>query len=303
MDYEAVVQSALDMIDRRITENIRTDELARMANYSVSHFCRIFMALTGVSVTSYVTRRKLEYALNDLSQGRRIIDVALDYGFETHAGFTRAFKKCFGCPPSLYRMHIAAGPPARPKVRGVLSAYGGIAMQVQIREIEPFSVVGYASRHRLPGVKRIADIPVFWESINLEYGSALSTLHHTYEKSHHCEVAVCFDIDEEHDCFTYMLGVGVDGVDAGVPQRPGTFRCEVQGGLYAVFTTPLVDEDMYTQSIHETWQQILTRWLPESQYEYDDARSGYEYYDERDHSWLHDGKSRMDICVPIREKK
>ena len=115
-------------------------------------------------------------------------------------------------------------------------------MQVQIKELKPLSVVGYTSRHKMPGVSKISDIPVFWEKINLEYEAALSTLHHTYTKSHHCEVAVCFDIDEEHDCFTYMLGVGVDEADSAVLQRPGTYHYQIQSGLYAVFTTPLVDE-------------------------------------------------------------
>ena len=114
MEYEVMVQSVLDDIDKRITENIRADELARVANYSVYHFCRIFMALTGTSVMNYVIRRKLEYALYDLSQGKRIIDVAMDYGFETHAGFTKAFKKCFGFPPSLYHLHLK---PYLPKKR------------------------------------------------------------------------------------------------------------------------------------------------------------------------------------------
>ena len=77
MDYEATVQSVLDEIDRRITENIRVDELARAANYSTYHFCRVFTALTGTPVMNYVTRRKLEYAQHDLSQGKRIIDVAM----------------------------------------------------------------------------------------------------------------------------------------------------------------------------------------------------------------------------------
>ena len=52
-------------------------------------------------------------------------------------------------------------------------------------------------------------------------------------KSHHCEVAVCFDIDENEECFTYMLGVGVDEADAGIVQRPGTFRYDIHSGLYA----------------------------------------------------------------------
>ena len=303
MDYEVMLQSVLDEIDRRITENIRTDELARVANYSVYHFCRLFFALTGTPVLAYVTRRKLEHALYDLSQGRKVMDVAMDYGFETHAGFTKAFKKCYGYPPSLHRLHVLGKLPKKATLESAKMKHGGSTMQFEIREIEPLTVVGYTSRHRMPGVSKISDIPAFWEKTNLEYEAALSTLHHTYTSSHHCEIAFCFDMDEEHDCFTYMLGVGVDDADSAVSHRPGTYRHQIQGGLYAVFTTPLVDENRYVQSIQDIWAQILQHWLPESKYAYDGTRNDFEYYDERDHSWLHDGKSRMDIFVPIYERK
>lgn len=299
MEYDAMIQSVLDDIDRRITEKIRIEELAYAANYSTYHFCRVFMDMTGTPVMNYVIRRKLEYAQYDLSQGKRIIDVAMDYGFDTHAGFTKAFKKVFGYPPSLHRLHISASPPPKATVCSVKSKHGGIIMQVQIREVKPFAIVGYTSRHRMPGVSKLSDIPVFWEKINLEYEAALSTLHDTYTRSHHCEVSVCFDIDEEQDCFTYMLGVGVDEADSAIPQRPGTYLHKIQGGLYAVFTTPLVNEDQYVQAIHDTWKQILTHWLPESKYEYDTTRVDYEYYDERDHGET----AQMDICIPIRQRK
>ena len=303
MEYEAIIQTILDEIDKRITENIRTVELARIANYSVYHFCRVFMTLTGTPVLAYITRRKLEYALYDLSQGKKIIDVAMEYGYETHAGFTKAFRKCYGYPPSLHRLHIPVNPPEKVTIESVRLKHGGTKMQVQIKELKPQTVIGYPSRHRMPGVSRIADIPVFWENTNLEYEAALTTLHDTYVKSNHCEISVCFDVDEENDFFTYMLGVGVDESEVNIPKHPGIYLHKVQGGLFAVFTTPLVDENMYTDSIQDTWKQILSHWLPESKYEYDDTRTDYEYYDERDHSWLHDGKSSMDICIPIRERK
>jgi len=171
-------------------------------------------------------------------------------------------------------------------------------MQVQIKEIKPLTVVGYTSRHRIPGVSKVSDLPVFGGKINPDYDAELSTLHNTYAKSHHCEVAICFDIDEEHDCFTYMLGVGVDEADSDVPQRPGTYFHQIQGGLYAIFTTPLVNEEQYFQSIRDSWKQILNQWLPGTKYVYDEIRIEFEYYDERDHGSM----AQMDIYLPIRER-
>lgn len=302
MEYESIIQIALDDIDCKITENIKVEELACAVNYSVYHFCRIFVSLTGTPVKNYVVRRKLEHALYDLAQGQRIIDIAMKYGFETHAGFTKAFKKCFGLPPSLYRLHIISKNPKRATIKSVKEKYGGIRMKVKIKKMEPVVVVGYTSRHRITGVNSISDIPAFYSQKNMDYAAELSTLHHTYTKSHHCEISICFDVDEEHDCFTYMLGVGVDEADGTTPQRKGTFKNQIDGGLYAIFTTPRVDKEKYIQSVIDTWEKILSSWLPESIYVYDNSRCKYEYYDERDHSWLNDGKSCMEIRLPICKK-
>lgn len=303
MQYGEMIQSILDRIDERIQEPFRLEELAREAGYSTYHFCRIFQEETGIPVMHYIIRRKLEYALYDLSRGRKVLYVALEYGFQTHAGFTRAFKRYFGYPPSLYRLHLSVTPPGRPTLYNLQSRRGESKMQVKIKEIQPFHVVGYASRHRIPGVSGISNIPIFADEAHLDYVASLSTLHWTYVRSHHCEVSVCFDVDEENDCFTYMLGVGVDKEDYDVPLRPGTYLYEQEGGLYAVFTTPLVEEEQYFQSIRDTWKKILSQWLPESEYEFDSGRNEFEYYDERDHAWLHDGKSQMDIYIPIRKKE
>jgi len=79
MEYESIIQSVLDEIDKRITEDIRADEFARRANYSTYHFRRVFIKLIGMPFMNYITRRKSEYALYELSQRKKIIDVAMNY--------------------------------------------------------------------------------------------------------------------------------------------------------------------------------------------------------------------------------
>ena len=74
---------------------------------------------------------------------------------------------------------------------------------------------------------------------------------------------------------------------------------EIPGGLYAVFTTPEVPDEQYPNSIANAWKEILTNWLPNSLYEYDDTRLDYEAYDERDHGDI----VQMDVCVPLRKRK
>lgn len=303
MDQVKAIQRVLDLIDERITDKIIVNELAEAANFSVYHFSRIFTNITGMSVMLYVTRRKLQFALYDLCHGKKIVDVAMEYGFETHAGFTKAFKRCFGYPPSLYRIHAEATLPKKIVLSEIKThLLGGTMLQPQIIDMNSFVIVGFTSHHVMPDVNRTSDIPAYSDTINMEFSSPLTRLHDTFSKSKHCEYSVCFDTNLATGEFTYLLGVGVDNDEDMLKIKNDMFKKEMPGGLYAVFTTPQVQSEKYTEAIHDLWKTILTDWLPNSQYEYDEERCDFEYYDERDHAWEHNNKVQMDICIPIRNR-
>lgn len=100
MDNRKIIQNALDYIENNLKTEINMDELCDMAGYSYVHFCRLFSHYVGLSLVEYITRRKLIYAVYDMSNGMTKVDIALSYGFETYAGFYKAFKREFNCSPS-----------------------------------------------------------------------------------------------------------------------------------------------------------------------------------------------------------
>ena len=70
------------------------------AGYSLYHFCRLFGKTTRHSPYDYLMRRRMTLAADDVIVGeRKIVDIALDYQFESHEGFTRAFGRMFGLAP------------------------------------------------------------------------------------------------------------------------------------------------------------------------------------------------------------
>jgi len=80
------------------------EDLARAAGYSPEHACRLFKRLVGLSPFEYVRARRLSRAVLELRDARkRVLDVALEYAFGSHEGFTRAFSSQFGISPSRYR--------------------------------------------------------------------------------------------------------------------------------------------------------------------------------------------------------
>ena len=93
----------LDYIEEHLEEKLTNAQLADIAGYSEYHFLQLFKAHTGETVMEYICRRRLFRAMDEIVAGGRIIDVAFRYGFESHSAFSRAFKREFGCSPSLLR--------------------------------------------------------------------------------------------------------------------------------------------------------------------------------------------------------
>lgn len=102
MNTREIIQRSLDYIENNLKAEITVNELCNMAGYSRVHYCRLFNSFVGMTVNEYVNRRRLLYAVYDMSSGMTKIDVALSYGFETYAGFYKAFRREFNCSPSKY---------------------------------------------------------------------------------------------------------------------------------------------------------------------------------------------------------
>jgi len=66
----------------------------------------MFSAITGISLSEYIRRRRLTLAAFDIQKSDlRIIDVAIKYGYESADSFSRAFHKTHGIKPSEARNH------------------------------------------------------------------------------------------------------------------------------------------------------------------------------------------------------
>lgn len=71
----------------------RNDHLAQIAGMSLSRFAEVFLSKVGEPPASYLRKWRLTLARQDLEKGLRVETVARKYGFNSTAGFTRAFKK------------------------------------------------------------------------------------------------------------------------------------------------------------------------------------------------------------------
>lgn len=87
-------------IEEHIREPITLHMLAIVAGYSPWHSSRIFKEVTGMTPFEYIRALRLSLAAIKLRDEEiRITDVAFDFVFDSHEGFTRAFTKHFGINP------------------------------------------------------------------------------------------------------------------------------------------------------------------------------------------------------------
>lgn len=102
MNYLDIIQSSIDYIEENIKAEISAEELAKKSGFSLFHYYRLFQSIIGMPVMQYIVRRKLINAIYEISCGEKMLDTALSYGFSTHAGFFKAFKREYGCSPTQY---------------------------------------------------------------------------------------------------------------------------------------------------------------------------------------------------------
>lgn len=294
------VQQVIDYIEEHIQEELTPDLLAEIARYSPYHFNRIFEKHTGYTLMDYVVKRKLQYALYDLARGKKVIEIALTYGFETHAGFTKAFKKCFGSPPRLYRQHCPSSLPQKIDLsRLEQNQVGGIVMQPKLVRRSTFTIAGKTVERSIRNISYTRDSPALWNQNLFPDESIERTLYETLTPETHGEYCLNLKSDELEDGFTYLFAVNYD---SGTSLPDSWTKITIPSTTYAIFRTPLVIVEDFASSIAGTWQYILDDWLPQSSYEVDETCYDFEYYDEHCHDWEYE-KVYMEIYLPIKERK
>lgn len=100
--YRELIQESLNYIEDNLKTEISAQELCDKAGFSLFHYYRLFHSAVGMPVMQYILRRRLLHAIYEISLGEKMVCVCLDYGFETHAGFYKAFVREFGQTPTQF---------------------------------------------------------------------------------------------------------------------------------------------------------------------------------------------------------
>ncbi|MGF1686611.1 AraC family transcriptional regulator [Photobacterium japonica] len=104
------ILAVIDVIESHLTENVSVETIAQRCGYSRHYLHRQFKHATGLSISQYQRCRLLSLAAKQLGESdQRILDIAVEAGFESQEAFARAFKRfAFVAPKNLRQQPVWA---------------------------------------------------------------------------------------------------------------------------------------------------------------------------------------------------
>ncbi|HWP68916.1 MAG TPA: AraC family transcriptional regulator [Rectinemataceae bacterium] len=261
MDWQARMKKALDYLEKHLKDEVDIGRAAAEANCSTFHFMRMFEVVTGLGPAEYLRRRRLSMAALDLASGNdtraadRILDIALDYGYDSPDAFTRAFKREFGCLPSEARipgtsLHIF------PRLSFTVALKGDKAMEYRIEKGPEYRLTGLSIRTCGSDGTGFKVIPGFWTQIMKD--GRYEALCGKAAGSRVGICGVCHSCDDKTGDFTYSIAIETPADRSGLPA--GCEDILVPASTWAKFTSrgPL------SKNFQDVIKRIFSEWFPAS---------------------------------------
>lgn len=290
MDKLAPLESAVLYIEANLGESISVEDVAHHVGYSYYHLTRMFAAAFGEPIGNYIKKRRLANAAKQLLYtDMRVLDIALENGFDAAEAFTRAFKSTFHTTPTQYRknrLDLLIGNKRRLDGERMRHLAQNVTVHPQIVEVDAVKVVG------LRGETTLHDnvIPELWAS----FRPRMAEIPHAVPEGRG------FGICESQNTIYTMNGdarfteVAAIEVERFGPVPDGMVQKELPGGKYALFvhSGPLPELGL-------TFDYIWGTWLFTGGYELD-GREDYEVYNPQRFHGINHPESELDIYIPIR---
>lgn len=287
MEYLNTFEKAIIYIENHLGEDINVSDVAKEAGYSYYHLTRIFQSLLGESIGNYIKKRRLSNGAKQLLYSdKKIIDIALENGFESSEAFSRAFKSVYRVSPKEYRhnrLEVFIGNKKEFSIDLLKHITSNITVQPKIKYIDDIYVAG------IHGVSSVNNIYSLWQKFE-DVIDEIPNKHHS-ERT----FGICEQLQETHTLnydmnFSEVIGMEVTCYD-NLPK--GIVAKTIPSGKYAVFTHrgPLSEILKTYEYIWGTWVLLTKEVL--------DERGDFELYDKRFLGWDND-QSEMDIYIPIK---
>ena len=251
-EHIEAVQRMQDYIETNLDKNITTADLANASRYSPWYSYRLFVELLHMTPAVYIRRLRLsKSALRLRDEKVKIIDVALDSGFESVDGYQRAFYKEFGCNP--YEYSIRPTPIYLFKPYGI--KYANRKESKTMSEVKNVFVQVIEKPERKVIIKRGKEATEYFkysEEVGCDVWGLLCSMKSI------CGEPVCLWLPSQHilpGTSEYVQGVEVSTDYSG--QIPDGFDVvELPKCKYLMFQGEPFEEENFEEAIKEIWAAI-----------------------------------------------
>ena len=251
-EHIEAVQRMQDYIEANLDNNITTADLASVSRYSPWYSYRLFVDLLHMTPAVYIRRLRLsKSALRLRDEKVKIIDVALDSGFESVDGYQRAFYKEFGCNP--YEYSIRPTPIYLFKPYGI--KYANRKESKDMSEVKSVFVQVIEKPERKVIIKRGKEATEYFkysEEVGCDVWGLLCSMKSI------CGEPVCLWLPSQHilpGTSEYVQGVEVSTDYSG--QIPDGFDVvELPKCKYLMFQGEPFEEENFEEAIKEIWAAI-----------------------------------------------
>jgi len=255
VDWQKCMNQALDYIEDNLSDDIDYSVAAQYMNCSVWEFQRIFSFMAQVPLSEYIRRRRLTLAAHDIQVGKdKIIDVALRYGYDSPASFSRAFNHMHGTTPKSAR-NDGVTLKVFPRLIFQFILKGVAPMEYKVEQKEAFQVIGRTKRMSTANDKFHGEIGALWREWNST--KMYEKFCGKYAKDEGHDMCVSITAEKSED-FDYTIGFIYNGTE----NTDGFDIVNVPGGSWVVFTIP----DEYKKNVGEFMGRCMTEYLPAAGY-------------------------------------
>lgn len=289
LDYLKYFEKVVIYIENNLQENITVNDVAKESGYSYYHLTRLFKSMFGESIGSYVKKRRLVNSTKELLYSdKKVIDIAIDSGFESSEAFSRAFKSIYKVSPMEYRKNridVFVGKKKKLELDFMRHLVGNITIKPIIKDINEIKVIGIKGKVRLEN----NSLPSLWEKFTKVHHIIPNTLP-SKRAFGICEATPEIHLISESMEFNEIIGLEVSSYE----EVPNSLVSKtIEGGKYAIFT-----HIGSLNSLDKTYEYIWGTWFLNSKEELN-IRDDFEVYDER-FLGPNNENSQIDIYIPIK---
>lgn len=267
------ISKVLAFIHNNLDSSLSLNDIAKQSCWSRWQLQRVFQSQTGMSVANYTRELKLSVGAEWLlDTNKRVIDIAIEFGFSSEISFSRAFKQKFGISPSMYRKRAQRIGLKKPIEVSRLSYNGlgsSVFLEVRVDTKEEFILKGVRGEinglfSSSPNFSQV--VPKLWQQLEFEArdfprpeGSLLGIIDVT--KS-----------DFDGSSLDYWAGIRVPE-EAALPELPSLYSNKFEVLSVPKQTYAVVKHRGPVLNLPKTIEWFILSWLPNSGYR---GIDGYE---------------------------